>query len=1174
MNTTNHYQVGGSLNTNATCYVVRQADQELLEHLQKGDFCYILNSRQMGKSSLLVRTRKILQEQGWQTASIDMTLLGSTDVTMEQWYLGIMSKIYKDLHLGKIINLLTWYKSQPDISLVQIFNQFIEEILFTHLPEQNIVIFVDEIDSILSLNFSVDDFFTLIRLCYNERATNSAYQRLTFALFGVATPTDLIKDKKRTPFNIGHAINLNGFTLIESQPLIEGFPAIVIQPQILLREILYWTAGQPFLTQKVCQLVIDSLTDQDHLLDEKNITEWLQNLIQNQIINYWESNDEPEHLRTIRDRLNYNEQRKGSLLGLYHKILEGKENVLIDNSEEQTELILSGLVVKHENYLRVKNPIYAHIFNQAWVTNQLNLLCPYSQALIAWIDSQQQDESRLLRGQALQDAQLWSQGKSLSALDYKFLARSYEIDRQEIQQKLETEKAKVIQVQLIEEQKRLSEARKNSKLQKIFLSLLSFAFVVSSLLGLMIFYQYRQARIAEIKALTLSAQGLFNSHRQLEAMVVAIEAKYKLNNLAINHQKMVTNTANALNQTIYGTNEFNRLIGHKGSITGLAISNDDQLILTSSSDSTTKLWQRDGKLLQTLKHPKGYVRSVAFSADDQFILTSSMDGLIKVWRLNGTLVRNIIAHNASIWDMKISPDGQLIATASSDRTIKLWTIDGKLHKTLTGHQGLVWSVDFSPDSQMIASTSNDNTVKLWNINNGELIKTLTGHSQMVWDVSFCSNDILVSGSADNKAYIWQTDGQLINVLENNHAIMTTACRGEYIATGSTDNIVRIWKKDGTLVNLLRQHDGIIYNVIFNQNGTVLASSSDDGTVKLWRPHQEFFQTIYAYKERIWDLATSPNNQLFATVNVGNGLKLWHIDGKNITINTANLTTDNQFLDNQNFSTTFSPDSKILITGNMKGLIKLWQVGETAKSPLKLLKILSGHKSNVLALVVSNDQKILASAGDDRSIKLWDMQGKLLKTIDAHQELIWRLVFTPDSQYLLSASLDRTVKIWNREGKLVNILQHPSSVWGLALQPQKNRIITASRDDTLNFWSFDGKLEKTITTNSRGLARVVVSPDGKMIATAGIDGNIKLWDADGQLLAVLPSNQGSILSLAFTADSQSIISGSANGILIIWDLAKILQLNNLEYACNWVKDYLQNSDELSDSQRNLCNDTLN
>ncbi|WP_375341213.1 AAA-like domain-containing protein [Plectonema radiosum] len=85
--------------------------------------------------------------------------------------------------------------------------------------EQNIVIFLDEIDSILRIrDFATDDFFALIRSCYQKRSFRDEYKRLNFALFGVATPGDLIQDEERTPFNIGTAIQLDGFKLDEIAP--------------------------------------------------------------------------------------------------------------------------------------------------------------------------------------------------------------------------------------------------------------------------------------------------------------------------------------------------------------------------------------------------------------------------------------------------------------------------------------------------------------------------------------------------------------------------------------------------------------------------------------------------------------------------------------------------------------------------------------------------------------------------------------------------------------------------------------------------------------------------------------------------------------------------------------------------------------------------------------------
>ena len=231
------YQIGGSLAKDAPSYVVRLADKELYAALQQGDFCYVLDSRQMGKSSLLVRTLHHLEAEECLCVSIDLTYLGSEFTNPLQWYKGIVAQLWTGFALTEAIALKSWWKEREEFSYLQRLGEFIE-FLLVYFPHQKLFIFIDEIEQILSLDFSTDVFFVLIRFCYNQRAVNPAYNRIAFALFGVVTPGDLVRDKNRTPFNIGRAIKLDGFKLHEVELLITGLRLKYAHPRAVMQEIL------------------------------------------------------------------------------------------------------------------------------------------------------------------------------------------------------------------------------------------------------------------------------------------------------------------------------------------------------------------------------------------------------------------------------------------------------------------------------------------------------------------------------------------------------------------------------------------------------------------------------------------------------------------------------------------------------------------------------------------------------------------------------------------------------------------------------------------------------------------------------------------------------------------------------------------------------------------------
>ncbi len=408
------YYIGGSLPVNASTYVVRQADQKLFQSLREMEFCYVLNSRQMGKSSLRVRMMQQLEAENIVCIVVDLAGIGS-NVTMEQWYWGIAYRLMRgSRRFAQNFDCRSWWEKRKSFSPIQRLSQLIEEVLLELISPKNLVIFIDEIDSVRSLDFSADDFFTQIRFCYESRGNNQNFYHLTFCLLGVATPTDLIADQWRTPFNIGQSIELTGFQLESAKSsLIEGFASKVNNPELVLEKILYWTGGQPLLTQQVCKLVAEVSTSKNPDIGQ---------LVDRYIINNWESQDEKEHFKTIRKRLLGNEKLSARMLSIYQKILVEGE-IKFDSSPEQMELILSGLVTKKNENLIIFNPIYGKIFNKKWAHEKLENLRPplYREAIKAWLNSENRDKSYLLGGESLLLANKWANGKFLSNEDYLFL---------------------------------------------------------------------------------------------------------------------------------------------------------------------------------------------------------------------------------------------------------------------------------------------------------------------------------------------------------------------------------------------------------------------------------------------------------------------------------------------------------------------------------------------------------------------------------------------------------------------------------------------------------------------------------------------------------------------------------------------------------------------------------
>ena len=337
----------------------RKADRELLSNLLASELCYVITSRQMGKSSLMVRSAAKLREHGVGVVVLDLTAVGQ-NVTPEQWYDGLLNRAARQLRLEDEMEDY-WFKYER-LSPVQRLFGALRDIAMEQYSG-SLVLFVDEVDAVRSLSFATDEFFAAMRECFNRRAEDPAFQRLTFCLLGVAKPDDLISDARSTPFNIAQRIELSDFEPDAIKALADGLNREPDMADQLLERVFHWTNGHPYLTQRLCRSIAED-TSVQHMENVDSLCE--------QLFLTSKAQEEDDKLNFVRRWLLASDTPVKEVLESYQQILSAG-HVPMENVSESVlhPLRLSGIISVQAQGISVRNRIYARSFGEDWVNRQL-----------------------------------------------------------------------------------------------------------------------------------------------------------------------------------------------------------------------------------------------------------------------------------------------------------------------------------------------------------------------------------------------------------------------------------------------------------------------------------------------------------------------------------------------------------------------------------------------------------------------------------------------------------------------------------------------------------------------------------------------------------------------------------------------------------------------------------
>jgi WD40 repeat protein len=751
------------------------------------------------------------------------------------------------------------------------------------------------------------------------------------------------------------------------------------------------------------------------------------------------------------------------------------------------------------------------------------------------------------------------------------------------------------------------------------------AVVFTMLSGLTIyaFYRQREALLNQANSLGEYSSVLFDSHKEFDALIESIRAGRILQNQNATDPVVLA----ALQKSLYGVRERNRLVAHDGEIFSIVFSPNGQTFASTRRD--VKLWDKNGQLLSTLPERTGVrhgVNGVAFSPDSQMLATARGDDKVEVWDLKGKLLHSISGRSKSeIMNMAFSPDGKTIISVANDGTVATWSLGGQLIKSTPGNQDNIQFVSFSPNSRMIITAGWYGDVKLRN-SEGQLINILfykNNHDTCYFGqngnhtkcIAFSSDNKTIISTNGEKAEFWNTRGERLKIFSTHQARVDSVVISPdnktiaFVSNNASVDEIKLYNFEGRLLSTLHGHNSHITCIAFSPDSKILTSSDGSGIIKIWDTTEKNLPILTGHTDFVVRVIFSHNGKMLASTSYDGTVKLW--DRKGTLLHDFSI--DRGLGTSFGPSIAFSPDDKTIAIGsnivdgdkekkvntlalwdlkghrlipNIKSRTPVYNVAFYGNNTLlsttggvilwnrkgQVLHALRFPHSRAQTAAFSPDGEIVIGGDRENNIFLWNRKGQLIHKILTEMASSYEFTFSPDSKIFTTTNGSSFVTLWNREGQKIRTLsESQGKVGDITFSPDNKMLATVSLDGTVKLWDLKGHLLNTLSGHQKGVESAIFSPDSKIIASAGDDGLIKLWSRDGALLTTFSGHQGKIYSITFSPDGQTLASGSADNIVILWNLKDLQQDSLMKNACNWMRDYLHNpkSQDIGRRDRTLC-----
>ena len=1064
---------GGTLPPNSASYVRRKADEEILEALLKSELVYVLDSRQKGKSSLIVRAIADLKVRGVRTARIDFQRLGN-NLLPEQWYAGLLHSIGQEL--GKTEELFEFWKSNLVVGPAFRFFAAIEAVLIQGTSEP-LVIFVDEVDFCQALPFSVDEFFAGIRQLYNRRSESTDFERVTFCLVGVASPSQLINNQDVTPFNVGRRVEVTDFTREEIEPYGVEIARSGRNGKKLVDRIFYWVSGHPYLTQ----VLAGGVAARAEIRHPADVDAYVRTTLFSAESRQREPNIADAERRLLQTRLPNQsaDESRSQILELHALMLTNSLVPARHDEPAVLAMLLSGIAIEEAGSLRFRNRLYRTLFDERWRRNSLpdaeaqrQRVASFRGALRAvWISAACFAVLACFvvwlillassRDRALAESRRQSADRSVIAYQTS-IALASETLREGNQLKA---------LALLRGQTDASLRGWEWNYLKYGLPDPTEIIPPSPMSGLRNPIQY--AWLERGSLATVRSGSLFLGSRFIGKFQDSHAASYGVSWLwATKDRASLDARYRTITQLLATSPKNLYAIRTDAKQVAVIVGTTNQIELRDVETGTTKV-------LQSPTRPY----DVSYSGDGRFLSIRGLDS-----QMTYDFVKKLwIPYN--LWP---SPKAKyMLVVKLADSKIQVRRVeDNSLVSELKGHTAPPSQAIWFADETRLVTCAHDHTVRVWNVKEGRELAVYASDKP----------GASISLSPDERSIFYVTmDGSLVSwpvTREHEARVLTTDAAEISSIKVSPDGSRCIGYVQNGMVGMIDLKTGTpIAHIpigkfpeapatVFSPDGKILLMVCSDGNILFANPFDGRILRKIAWSHgRPYSVAISASGNIALTLRDSGVLLMDSWKGNLRTLSSVKGSFSRAAL---------SKDGNMLALGGQDGSVFLVDTRSD-----KVIYKRQLHSAYITGVEFSPSGHVLSIASRDGTASLLNLDSLgEVKVLSGHTSRIWQARFSPNEKWILTNSFDGTARVWDTAtGKTVSILQHDSWVSSAEWSPDSRRIVTGCADHLIRVFAPENGFELLKLRGNTGFVLgVTFTPDGNSILSCGEDHTLRIWQS--------------------------------------------------------------------------------